>query len=185
MRGAFLRGATLLRAGAGPGLALRRGRAAWTVPAALTFAGLAAALIELVAGRVATFALLVVLSAAIGLLALRADLDRWSFDGAQAVRRTFELRRFGFREVRVPASDIRRVGYLEAGSRSRAWLETRAGEEHALVEGDLAAVKRIAEAWASAARLAARDAAFGELARDEAVAGLVQRGGEAPSGLLH
>jgi hypothetical protein len=184
MRGAFLRGATLLRAEAGQGFALRRGRAAWTVPAALTLAGLSAALIELVAGGVATFALLAALSAAVGLLALRAELDRWSFDGADAVRRTFELRGFGFREVRVPARDIRRVGYLEAGSRSRAWLETRAGEEHALVEGDLAAVKQIAEAWASAARLAARDAAFGRLDRDEAVLGPSQRG-DAPSGLLH
>ena len=163
MRGAFLRGAKLLRAGAGPGFALRRGGAAQMVPAALTLAGLSAALIELVAGRVATFALLAALSAAVAVLALRAELDRWSFDGTDAVRRTFDLRGFGFREVRIAAREIRRVGYLEAGSRSRAWLETRAGEEHALVEGDLAAVKQIAEAWASAARLAAREAASGLL----------------------
>jgi hypothetical protein len=184
MRGAFLRGAKLLRTGAGPGFALRRGRAAQMVPAALTLAGLLAALIELVSGRAATFALLAALSAAVAVLALRAQLDRWSFDGADAVRRTFALRGFGFREIRIPAREIRRVGYLEAGPRSRAWLETRAGEEHALVEGDLAAVKQIAEAWASAARLAAREAASGPLDRDEAVAAPFRRG-EPPSGLLH
>jgi hypothetical protein len=152
MRGTFLREVELAGLAGTRGLLLRRRRVAALVPLGIALAGLAAMAVELRVGRVILAALFCLLSLAVLALGARTELDSWSFDGAHAVRRTFTLSALGFREVRLRAGDIRRVGYLDRGSRSLAWLETKAGEEYALVAGDLPRVKEIAEAWASAAR---------------------------------
>lgn len=156
MHGAFLRGIELAGPSGARGLLLRRRRAARLVPVGLALAGFAAMAVELRVGRGALAALFALLSLAVLVLGARAELDSWSFDGVHAVRRTFAPGALGFREVRLRARDIRRVGYVDLGPRSRAWLETRSGEEYALVEGDIAKVQEVAEAWAGAARLSAR-----------------------------
>ncbi|GAC1338019.1 MAG: hypothetical protein NVS2B9_08990 [Myxococcales bacterium] len=155
MRGTFLRGVERPGPARGGGLVLRRHRLALLVPLGLAAAGLASMAAELRSGSPLVAALFFALSAAVLALGARTELDTWTFDGAHAVRRTFAPGSLRFREVRLRASDIRRVGYVDRGLRSRAWLETRGGDDYALVEGDLSRVKEIAEAWASAARVSA------------------------------
>jgi hypothetical protein len=62
----------------------------------------------------------------------------------------------------VPAREVRRIAYADAGAASRAWLETRDGEEYALVEGRLPRVREVAEEWAHAMRLSTSEAPPGD-----------------------
>ena len=87
-------------------------------------------------------------------LLLRAELDRWEFDGEAAVRRTFALPRLSFDETRLTAKAIQRIGIEHAGKRARCWIETKGGEQYALVEGEARQVEEIAERLAQAVRFA-------------------------------
>jgi hypothetical protein len=133
---------------------LRRRLGGRLVSALLVTVGLGFGFGELLSGRPVVGLLTSV--AALWLLALhaRAELDQWTFDKTQVVRRSFDLFRLQVREAKVPASEIQRIGIASEGARSRAWLETRTGEQYALVQGDEAGVRRIAEGLARAMALA-------------------------------
>jgi len=94
--------------------------------------------------------------AALAVLALhvRAEVERWRFDGAQVVRRDLELLRLRVREERLPVSQIEEIGYEERGPRARTWLVMQSGGVHPLVEGKAPAVRRIAEGFRNAVALA-------------------------------
>jgi hypothetical protein len=93
--------------------------------------------------------------AALALLALhlRAEVQRWRFDGAQVVRRDLELLRLRVREERLPVAQIEEVGYEERGPRARAWLVTPGGLLP-LLEGKPEAVRQIAADFRNAVALA-------------------------------
>ena len=155
MRGSFRRD---LELAPGVGFRLRRKLGPRLLSAALALAGLLATLVDLLAGRSWLAAAQLALSVAfIGLL-VQAELDSWRFDGAGAVRRTFVLRQLRFRVLRVEAAQIRRVSIEQDGARARAWIETRAGDDYALVEGAEADVARIVERLSASVKLAATPA---------------------------
>ena len=92
-----------------------------------------------------------VVGAATALLAIAfvvqfVQLERagWRFDGA--VLRS--------RSVRVPVRDIEGVHMAFSGRTARAWIETRHGEQVALVEGDEREVRRIADRLSGTLQLA-------------------------------
>ncbi len=61
------------------------------------------------------------------------------------MRRTFALHELRFRELRLAASEISGVQVAFARGVARAWIETRAGDQLPLVEGDEREVRQIAE----------------------------------------
>jgi hypothetical protein len=154
MRGRFRRDLELAPGGE---FRLRRRRGPRLLSAALAFAGVLATAVDVFAFRPWLAAAQLVLSLAFVLLLLLAELDSWSFEGEQAVRRMFDLRALGFREYRVAAKQIRRVSVAAEDGRARAWIETRGGDEYALVEGDEREVLRIVERLQASVRLAAID----------------------------
>jgi hypothetical protein len=87
----------------------------------------------------------------LGLL-LRAELDHFSFDGHSAVRRWLTLS--GLRQARLQVKVIARIAVERAGKRARAWIETKSGEQYALVEGEAGRIEAMAEKLAQAIRLA-------------------------------
>jgi hypothetical protein len=95
-----------------------------------------------------------VASLAILALHVRAEVQRWRFDGAQVVRRDLELLRLRVREERLPVAQIQEVGYQERGPQARVWLVTQGGGVHPLAEGKPAAVRRIAADLRNAVALA-------------------------------
>ena len=68
----------------------------------------------------------------------------WRFEGA-------ELRSA---RLRVPAAEIEGVHVAFSGGRARAWVETRDGDQVALVEGEEREVRRIADQLSGVVRLA-------------------------------
>ena len=156
MRGSFRRDLELAPDSA---FRLRRKRGPRLLSGLLAIAGLLATAVDIFAFRPWLAAAQLMLSLAFILLLLQAELDSWRFDGEEAVRRTFVWRALGFREYRLGARQIRRVGLAAADGHARAWIEMRAGEEYALVEGDEAEVRRIVERLAASVHLAAIDPA--------------------------
>jgi hypothetical protein len=136
VRGTFRRDLTLAT-GEGASFRLRRRWGARVLSWALVAAAFFATALDLLARRPMGIVFLVV--------QIRAELDGWRFDGSNLVRRRFSLSALGFEELRLKARTIREVGVTTSGRRSRAWIETRSGEEYALVEGSTAEVERIAD----------------------------------------
>ncbi len=154
VKGTFRRDADLV--GGPAGLRLRRRLGPRLLSAALVAA---AALLTLYDARVGR-PLLAAVHAVFGLgflaLLIRAELDRFSFDGHSAVRRWVTLS--GVSEARLYAKVITRIAVQRAGKKkARAWIETKSGEQYALVEGDAARVEAMAEKLAQAIRLAASE----------------------------
>src|SRR5207245_9120943 len=85
-----------------------------------------------------------VLAVAFVVQLVQAELATWRFEGA-------ELRSA---RLRVPAAEIEGVHVAFSGGRARAWVETRDGEQVALVEGEESVVRRIADQLAGVVRLA-------------------------------
>lgn len=154
MRGRFLHGVELISAGNPTAFRLRRAKSSLLLPAALLFITCLLMVGEFLRGRALVGAVLALVSAWIVAQVLAAAVDRWSFDGVEMVWRTLEARALGFRTLRLAAREVRRVGWVAAGARSRVWLETKAGEDYALAEGTAPEMKRVAEALAHALRLA-------------------------------
>jgi len=125
---------------------------------ALAVVSIAAGLFDVFVHRPWVAAVQLAMAAAFLLLLLRAELESWRFDGTQLVRRTFSLWRMRFRETRLGARSIRGIGVARAAGRARAWVETRHGDQYALVEGDEQEVERIAEVVRGALQLPAPDA---------------------------
>lgn len=76
---------------------------------------------------------------------VQGELAGWRFEDA-------ELRS---RRVRVKGKEIDSVHVSSLGGRARVWVETRAGEQVALAEGEEREVRRIADRLSAAIRLAA------------------------------
>ncbi|HXL39835.1 MAG TPA: hypothetical protein VN928_04740 [Myxococcales bacterium] len=92
-----------------------------------------------------------VVGAATALLAVAfviqlVQLERagWRFDGTV----------LSSRRVRVPARDVEGVHIAFSGRTARAWIETRHGDQVALVEGDEREVRRIADRLSGTLQLA-------------------------------
>jgi len=122
---------------------LRRKRGARRLQVLLALASFAAAGFDLVAGREWIAAAQLALALAFLAVLARAELDSWRLDGDALVRRTLSLG--GVREERLRATDISGVLVAVSSGRARAWIEMRAGEQYALVEGDEADVRRLAD----------------------------------------
>jgi len=154
VRGRFRSDLELARGAAGT-VRLKRKRGARLFSLGLSAASLAAAGVDLIARRPWIAAAQLSLALAFAALLAGAELDSWRFDGEQLVRRTFSLRRLRFREVRLGARSIRTIGVARGRGRARAWVETRSGQQYALVEGEESEVDRIAEDMRRALQLAA------------------------------
>jgi len=131
---------------------LRRKRGARRLQILLALASFAAAGFDLFNGKewiaAAQLALAVAFLAVLG----RDEVESWRLEADALVRRTLSLG--GVREERLPASQIRGVLVESAGGRARAWVEMRAGEQYALVEGDEADVRRLADRLSGSLKLA-------------------------------
>ena len=79
---------------------------------------------------------------------VQAELAGWRFEGA-------ELRSH---RLRLPAREIEGVHVAFSGKTARAWIETRDGEQVALVEGEDQEVRRIADRLSGTLRLASMPA---------------------------
>ncbi len=66
----------------------------------------------------------------------------------------FRLTRRLSARLRVPAAEIEGVHVAFSGGRARAWVETRDGDQVALVEGEEREVRRIADQLSGVVRLA-------------------------------
>lgn len=75
---------------------------------------------------------------------VQAELSGWRFEGS-------ELRSH---QLRLPAREIEGVHMAFSGKTARAWIETRAGDQVALVEGDETEVRRIADRLSGTLHLA-------------------------------
>ncbi|MFL5249938.1 MAG: hypothetical protein ACJ783_22110 [Myxococcales bacterium] len=144
MRGTFRRDLTLAT-GEGASFRLRRRWGARVLSWALVAAAFFATALDLLARRPLVAAIQLTMGIVFLVVQIRAELDGWRFDGSNLVRRRFSLSALGFEELRLKARTIREVGVTTSGRRSRAWIETRSGEEYALVEGSTAEVERIAD----------------------------------------
>jgi len=83
---------------------------------------------------------------AVGFVIQLVQLERagWRFDGTV----------LSSRRVRVPARDVEGVHIAFSGRTARAWIETRHGDQVALVEGDEREVRRIADRLSGTLQLA-------------------------------
>jgi hypothetical protein len=131
---------------------LRRKRGARRLQVLLALASFAAAGFDLVAEREWIAAAQLALALAFLAVLARAELDSWRLDGDALVRRTLSIG--GVREERLRATDMRGVVVAVSGERARAWIEMRAGEQYALVEGDEADVRRLADRLSGSLQLA-------------------------------
>jgi len=141
MKGAFRRDLTLAP---GPGFRLRRRLVARVFSVLLALAALGWGAFDLLAGFWLVGGATLALAVAFVVQLAQAELAGWRFDGV-------ELRS---RRVRLPAGGIEGVRVVLENGRARAWVETREGEQVALVEGDEEEVRRIAERLSGALRLA-------------------------------
>lgn len=136
---------------------LRRRLWARALSASLVALGFLAFALDLLWERHLVAALQLPLSLGLLWLHLRAELDDWTFTGETAVRRSFSLRSLRFCETRLPIVQVKEVVVAQEGKRACAWLETRAGERHALVIGSPGEVAAIAGAFERALHFAAAE----------------------------
>ncbi|MGZ6123611.1 MAG: hypothetical protein ACXWLR_01550 [Myxococcales bacterium] len=132
MRGTFRRDLTLAP---GPGFRLVRRRSARSLSLLLVLAAAGWGAYDLWAGHRAIGLATAVLAVAFVVQLAQGELAGWRFQGAEL--------RSG--RLRVPAGRIEGVQVAFEGRRARAWIETRGGEQVALVEGEEGEVRRIAE----------------------------------------
>ena len=160
IKGTFRRDADLVSEPGG-GLRLQRRLVPRVISIALVAACAVITAVDALFGR----PWLAVVQGALGLgfvgLLVRAELDRFSFDGASVVRRWLSLR--GVAEARISPRTISRIGVAQTGKRARCWIETKAGDELALFEGDPAWVEATADQLVQAFRFAAAKPAGEEL----------------------
>ncbi|MCA1828170.1 MAG: hypothetical protein ABR567_02685 [Myxococcales bacterium] len=119
----------------GGGFRLRRRLSARIFSALLAFAAIAWGAFDLSIGYRFVGAATIALAVAFVVQLVWAELDSWRFEDA-------ELRS---RRLRLPARKIRGVQVEFVKGRARAWVELRDGGQVALVEGDEAEVRRIAD----------------------------------------
>jgi hypothetical protein len=154
VRGRFRRD---LELAPGTGFRLRRRLAARVFSALLAIAGLAWGVFDLWIGYRWVGLATLALAAAFVVQLAQAELDSWRFERGEAVRRFFALRPPGVREERLAARQLKAVHVASGEGVARAWIETRTGEEYALVEGKEDEVRRIAERLSGSLRLASMD----------------------------
>ena len=141
MRGTFRRDLTLEE---GAGFRLTRRRSARILSVLLAVAAVGWGAYDLWAGYRIVGAATAALAIAFVVQLVQAELSGWRFDGA-------ELRS---RRVRLPAAEIEGVHVAFFGKTARAWVETRDGEQVALLEGDEREVRKIADRLSGSLRLA-------------------------------
>jgi|SRR5437764_14660068 len=141
MRGTFRRDLTLAP---GPEFRLTRRVSTRILSVLLAIAAIGWGVFDLWAGYRVVGAATAALAVAFVIQLVQAELATWRFDGG-------ELRSA---RLSVPAGDIEGVHVAFSGGRARAWLETRDGEQVALVEGEEREVRRIADQLSGVVRLA-------------------------------
>jgi len=128
----------------GPEFKLARRRSARVLSTLLALAAIGWGIFDLRTGHgwvgIATLALAI----AFVVQLVQAERSGWRFDGS-------ELRSHNFR---LPAREIKGVHVAFSGKTARAFVETRAGEQVALVEGEELEVRRIADRLSGTLRLA-------------------------------
>lgn len=142
MRGTFRRDLTLAR---GPGFRLVRRRSARVLSVLLAVSAVGWGAYDLWAGHRVVGLATAALAVAFVVQLAQGELAGWRFEGA-------ELRS---RRLRVPADQIEGVHLSSARGRARAWIETRGGDQVALVEGEEGEVRGIAERLSGTLRFAA------------------------------
>jgi len=138
VRGTFRRDLTLAP---GPEFRLTRRLSARILSVVLALAAIGWGVFDLWAGYRVVGAATAALAVA---FVVQAELATWRFEGA-------ELRSA---RLRVPAAEIEGVHVAFSGGRARAWVETRDGDQVALVEGEEREVRRIADQLSGVVRLA-------------------------------
>jgi hypothetical protein len=141
VRGTFRRDLILAP---GPEFRLTRRLSSRIFSALLALAAVAWGAFDLWAGYRIVGAATAALAVAFVVQLVLAELTGWRFEGA-------ELRS---RRLRVPAQQIEGVHLAFSGRTARAWIETRDGEQVALVEGEEREVRRIADRLSGTLRLA-------------------------------
>ncbi len=142
MRGTFRRDLALAP---GPAFRLRRRISARIASALLAVAAVGWGAYDLWSGHRIIGLATAALAVAFVLQLVQAELSGWRLEGTELRSRRF----------RLPAKDIEGVYVAFEGRRARAWVETREGEQVALVEGDEREVRRIADRLSGTIRLAA------------------------------
>lgn len=142
MRGTFRRDLALVP---GPGFRLARRPAARVLSVLLAVAAIGWGAYDLWTGHRLVGAMTAALAVAFVVQLLQAELATWRFEGG-------ELRSY---RVRLHARDVEAVHLAFSAGRARAWIETRDGEEVAILEGEEEEVRRIADRLSRAIRLAA------------------------------
>lgn len=142
MRGVFRKDLELVP---GAGFRLRRRGSARVFSGLLALAALGWGAYDLAAGLHVVGVATLALAAAFVVQLVQAELHAWRFEGDS-------LRSHRFR-VEARRIEGVRLGGFKAG-RARAWVETREGEELALVEGEEEEVRRIADRLSRAVLLA-------------------------------
>ena len=141
MRGTFRKDLTLA---SGPEFRLTRRVSARVFSALLALAAVGWGVFDIWAGYRVVGAATALLAIAFVVQFVQLERAGWRFDGA--VLRS--------RSVRVPVGDIEGVHMAFSGRTARAWIETRHGEQVALVEGDEREVRRIADRLSGTLQLA-------------------------------
>ena len=145
MRGTFRRDLALAP---GPEFRLTRRLSARIFSALLAAAAVGWGVFDLWAGHPVIGIATATLAVAFIVQLVQAELAGWRFEGT-------ELRS---RRLRLPAWEIEGVHVAFSGKTARAWIETRDGEQVALVEGEDQEVRRIADRLSGTLRLASMPA---------------------------
>ncbi|HEY2027867.1 MAG TPA: hypothetical protein VGH20_01550 [Myxococcales bacterium] len=135
----------------GSGFRLRRRLSARLFSALLAVAAVCWGVFDLTSNHPWVGAATLALALAFVLQLVRSEMDTFRFDQSGVVRRVLTLR--GLQEERLPAQQIRGVHIAFAKGRARAFIETLAGEEVPLVEGEERDVRRIADRLSAALSL--------------------------------
>jgi hypothetical protein len=132
----------------GSGFRLRRRLSARIFSALLAVAALCWGGFDLTSGHPWIGAATLALAVAFVAQLVWAEFDGWRFEEMNVVRRMLTLR--GVEEERLPAQQIRGVHVAFAKGRARAFIETTAGDEVPLVEGNEHEVRQIADRLSAA-----------------------------------
>lgn len=132
----------------GSGFRLRRRLSARIFSGLLAVAAVCWGCFDLTSGHPWVGAATLALAVAFVAQLVRAELEGWRFEETAVVRRMLTLQ--GVQEERLPAREIRGVHVAFAKGRARAFIETLAGEEVPLVEGDEREIRRIADRLSAA-----------------------------------
>jgi hypothetical protein len=133
-----------LELSADPGFTLTRRRSARALSVLLVVAAVGWGIFDLRSGHRVVGLATVALAVAFVVQLVQAERSGWRFEGS-------ELRSHRFR---LPAREIEGVHVGFSGKTARAWIETRNGEQVALVEGGEREVRRIADRLSGTLQLA-------------------------------